>query len=150
MTVPSELTREECIHLLTGEQVGRVAMSTPVGPRIVPVNYAVHEDSVVFRTAPYSELGTYGPGAELAFEVDRLDYEKHQGWSVVVLGRAHVVQDQDEVADIRSTWEPRPWAGGSRNLYMRLPWRQLTGRRVGDDWSPGTMTPYRRVIGASG
>jgi uncharacterized protein len=124
-------------------------MSTPVGPRIVPVNYAVHGDSIVFCTAPYSELGTYGPGTELAFEVDRLDYEKHHGWSVVVLGRGQVVQDQEEVADIRSAWQPRPWAGGSRNLYIRLRWREITGRRVGDDWSQPTMTPYPRVLGAS-
>lgn len=149
MTIPTELSREECIELITDEMVGRVAMSTPVGPRIVPVNYAVHGDSVVFRTAPYGELGTYGPGTELAFEVDRLDYERHQGWSVVILGRGQVVQEADEVADIRSTWESRPWAGGSRNMYIRLRWREVTGRRVGEDWSPVTMTPHRRVLRAS-
>jgi len=146
MTIPAELTTAECVDLLAGEMVGRVAMSTPVGPRIVPVNYALHGQAIVFRTAPYSELGTHGVNAELAFEVDRLDYETHQGWSVVLLGRGQALQDPDEIAEIRRTWDPRPWAGGMRNLYMKIAWRQITGRRVGNDWSQGTMTPYRRVI----
>jgi nitroimidazol reductase NimA-like FMN-containing flavoprotein (pyridoxamine 5'-phosphate oxidase superfamily) len=150
VTTPAELTRDECLHLLSGESVGRVALCTPIGPRIVPLNYAVHDESVVFRTTPYSELGSYGPNTELAFEVDRIDGELRQGWSVVVLGRGQVVEDPDEVADIRSTWGPRPWAGGSRNLFMRVPCREVTGRRVGDDWSTESMTPYGRVLGADG
>ena len=87
-------------------------MATPVGPRIVPVNYSLHGDAIVFRTAPYSELSTYGWDTDLAFEVDHLDYEAHQGWSVVAIGRAHVVDDPDEVQRIRREWEPRPWAAG--------------------------------------
>ena len=55
-----EMTAEECLELLHGGVVGRVAMCTPMGPRIVPVNYAMYDDAIVFRTIPYSELGTYG------------------------------------------------------------------------------------------
>ena len=66
--------------------MGRVAMATPVGPRIVPVNYTLHGDAIVFRTAPYSELSTYGWNTELAFEVDHLDSRPTQGWSVVAVG----------------------------------------------------------------
>jgi nitroimidazol reductase NimA-like FMN-containing flavoprotein (pyridoxamine 5'-phosphate oxidase superfamily) len=143
---PRELTSGECRELLSSGIVGRVAMATPVGPRIVPVNYAVHEDAVIIRTSPYSELGTYGRGTELAFEIDHVDHETHQGWSVVALGRAEAVQGSDEIAAIRGTWDPRPWAGGSRNLYLRLVVRELTGRRIGDDWPHGSMQPYRRVV----
>ena len=63
-----QLSVSECRDLLEGGVVGRVAMATPVGPRIVPVNYSVHGDAIVFRTAPYSELSTYGWNADLAFE----------------------------------------------------------------------------------
>ncbi len=135
-----------CRELLEGGVVGRVAMATPVGPRIVPVNYSVHGEAIVFRTAPYSELSTYGWNTELAFEIDHLDYEAHQGWSVVALGRAHVVDDPDEVQRIRVEWEPRPWAPGTRNLYVKLAWRQLSGVRIGDDWSRRTMMPVRRSL----
>jgi nitroimidazol reductase NimA-like FMN-containing flavoprotein (pyridoxamine 5'-phosphate oxidase superfamily) len=143
---PVELTREECLDLLRGGVVGRVAMTTPDGPRIVPVNYAVHDHDIVFRTAPYSELGRQPSGTELAFEIDHLDHDNHRGWSVLALGRAEVVDDPDEVGDIRRTWDPRPWASGSRNLYVRLRWRELTGRRLGDDWSYASMLPHRRTV----
>ena len=146
MNASVQLGESECRELLAGGVVGRVAMATPVGPRIVPVNYSLHGDAIVFRTAPYSELSTYGWNCDLAFEVDQLDYEAHQGWSVVAIGRAHVVDDPDEVQRIRREWEPRPWAPGSRNLYVMLPWRQLTGVRLGDDWTPRSMMPVRRTV----
>jgi len=141
-----ELTVDECLELLNSNVVGRVAISTPVGPRIVPVNYAMHDDAIVFRTAPYSELGTYGWNADVAFEIDHIDYEKHQGWSVVAIGRAELVEDPDEVADIRRTWDPRPWAAGQRNLYMKVVWRDLNGRKIGGDWSPSSMAPVHRAL----
>jgi len=142
-----ELSPAECLDLLSNRDVGRVAMATPVGPRIVPVNYTVQDGAVVFRTAPYSELSTYGWNTELAFEVDSLDHETHRGWSVVALGRARLVEDVEEVAAIRAGgWEPRPWADGSRNLYVKLVWRALTGRRVGDDSS---QRPARRPTAGS-
>ena len=146
MNTSTALSPAECRELLEGGVVGRLAMATPVGPRIVPVNYAVHGDAIVFRTAPYSELSTYGWDTDLAFEVDHIDYETHLGWSVVALGRARVVDDPDEVQRIRATWDPRPWAPGSRNLYVKLAWRELSGVRLGADWTRATMQPQRRTV----
>jgi uncharacterized protein len=146
MDAPLELTVDECLELLSTNVVGRVALSTPVGPRIVPVNYAMHGDAIVFRTAPYSELGTYGWNTDVAFEIDHIDYARHQGWSVVAIGRAELVEDPEEVAEIRHTWDPRPWAGGQRNLYMKVVWRDLSGRRVGADWKSSTMAPVHRAL----
>jgi len=145
--IPMEMTVEECLDLLRTNIVGRVALSTPVGPRIVPVNYAIYgDDVIVFRTAPYSELGTYGWSTELAFEIDHLDYDLHQGWSVVAFGRGELVEDPDEVADIRRTWDPRPWAEGQRNLYMKLAWHHVSGRRIGTDQMARVKAPVRRAL----
>jgi uncharacterized protein len=145
--MPIEMSAEECLDLLRTNIIGRVAFSTPVGPRIVPVNYSMHgDDTIVFRTAPYSELGTYGWSSELAFEVDHLDYDQHQGWSVVAYGRGELVEDPDEVDDIRHSWDPRPWAEGQRNLYMKIVWHNLTGRRIGAGWSARSMAPVRRAL----
>jgi len=132
---PVELTAAECLDLLHRGVVGRVAVSTPIGPRIVPVNYAVHEGAIVFRTRPYSELGTYGRGTDLAFETDHLDYETREGWSVVAIGRSESVDDPDELDEIRSRWDPTPWVGGRRGLYLKIRWRDLTGRRLGREVS---------------
>ena len=146
MNDPVELTIEECLDLLNAGVVGRVGMSTPGGPRIIPVNYAMYEDAIVFRTTPYSELGSYGWNTDLAFEIDQIDYERHQGWSVLAVGRSEIVDDRAELDDIRSSWDPQPWAGGKRHLYLRLRWRSLSGRRVGEDWTRETMTPVRRAL----
>jgi len=130
---PVELSVEECLALLRSNDVGRVAFTTPSGPRIVPVNYAMHDETIVFRTTPYSELGSHGPKSKVAFEADQLNYAKHEGWSVVAVGTAEVVEDPDEVHRIKVGWDPEPWAAGARHLYLRLRWRDITGRRLGHE-----------------
>lgn len=127
-----ELTLDECMTLLGHGVVGRVAMVTPMGLRILPVNYAMYDDEIVFRTAPGSELGLYGVNSELAFEIDHLDQERREGWSVMAVGTAEAVVDPTELAEIKHGWDPQPWASGLRHLYLKLVWRDITGRRVGN------------------
>jgi nitroimidazol reductase NimA-like FMN-containing flavoprotein (pyridoxamine 5'-phosphate oxidase superfamily) len=124
-----ELSGAECRALLAAGLVARVAMCTPVGPHIVPVNYALVDDSLILRTTPYSLLGSEGRDATLALEVDQFDYERQRGWSVVARGRAEPVTTADDLAYIRRSWEPHAWASGPRNLFLRLRWTVLTGRR---------------------
>jgi nitroimidazol reductase NimA-like FMN-containing flavoprotein (pyridoxamine 5'-phosphate oxidase superfamily) len=126
-----ELSYAECRGLLVRQQAGRVAVSTPDGPHIIPLNYSVVDESIVFRTTPFSVLATYGRNAKLAFEVDHFRDEQQLGWSVVVRGRADVVTDPEELAHIRQICPPFPWVEGSRNLHFRLPFQELTGRTVG-------------------
>ena len=141
-----ELTIEECLEHLRSGVIGRVAMSTPMGPRIVPLNYAMHNDAIVFRTTSYSELGTYGPNTDLAFETDQFDYGTNLGWSVVAIGRAEVIDDPDEIRDIRAMWDPTPWVGGHRLFYLKLRWRDITGRRIGGESNRDSMMSVRHAI----
>lgn len=140
-----ELSHAECESLLRAGVAGRVALATPTGPHIVPVNYSVVDDAIIVRTSPYSMLGTHGRDTTLAFEVDQFDYEDQRGWSVVARGRAEVVHDPDEIAHIRRVWAPQPWANGIRSLHVRLRWNELTGRRLGRGWDPLEVAPVRRV-----
>lgn len=126
----TELSYRECVELLASEETGRVALCTPGGPVIVPVNYTVVADSIVFRTTPYSELGTHGWTSRLAFEVDRLDAEHRIGSSVVARGRGVMVEDREQLELIRAFHDPHPWAPGARYLYIRLYWEELSGRHV--------------------
>lgn len=141
-----EMDYAKCRELLAANVVGRVAVCLPNGPQIVPVNYAVSEESIVFRTAPYTVLGQHAWNSRLAFEIDHLDYERQAGWSVVATGRGEMVEDDRELEAIRSFWDPRPWAGGARLLYIRLRWEQLTGRRLGTGWTARNETPVRRTL----
>jgi nitroimidazol reductase NimA-like FMN-containing flavoprotein (pyridoxamine 5'-phosphate oxidase superfamily) len=130
MQEATELSYADCRSLLAGGELGRVAVSTPQGPRIIPLNYTLADDSIVFRTTPYSLLGTYARNTTLAFEVDDVDPATHRGWSVVAVGRAKMVVDVDELSVIKAIWDPQPWVGGQRWMYFQLPWRELTGRRL--------------------
>jgi uncharacterized protein len=147
MREPRVLSEGECRRLLNAGGVGRVAVNTPDGPHIVPVNYAVHDDAVVFRTTPCSILGTHGWRDRLAFEVDHLDHQRWRGWSVVAAGPGEIVEDADELAAIQTVWDPRPWAGGHRPLYIRLRWDRLTGRQIGEGWHPADEPPVRHQAG---
>ncbi|WP_051551942.1 pyridoxamine 5'-phosphate oxidase family protein [Nocardioides sp. URHA0020] len=141
-----DLSPVQCEQLLRAGIAGRVALSTPDGPHIVPVNFSVVGDAIIVRTSPYSVLGTHGRDAVLAFEVDQFDHDRWRGWSVVARGRADVVTDPLDLERIRTTWEPRPWAAGGRNLYLRVRWTELTGRQVGADWDPLETLPVRRAV----
>jgi nitroimidazol reductase NimA-like FMN-containing flavoprotein (pyridoxamine 5'-phosphate oxidase superfamily) len=132
MRIPAELPYDTCLSLLRQGSVGRAAVCTPDGPRIVPVNYAVvDDDTVVFRTAPWSVLGTHAWNERLAFEVDEVDPEHQTGWSVVASGRGSLIEDPEEMSRIRAFHDPVPWAGGQRWMLVALRWQDLTGRRIG-------------------
>ena len=136
MTESHELTRGQCETLLRSRTVGRVALSTPTGPHVVPVNYTVVEDAIIVRTTPYSILGTYGRNTTLAFEIDAFDDDRQRGWSVLARGRGDVVEDLDDLAHVREAVLTQPWASGSRSMYIRVRWTELSGRQLGANWDP--------------
>lgn len=49
--VAQELDAAECLRLVAGQQIGRVAYNGRFGPMVLPVNYRLFEDSIVFRAA---------------------------------------------------------------------------------------------------
>lgn len=140
-----ELTRDECEVLLRTGLVGRVAFTTPTGPHIVPVNYAVIDDAIVIRTSPYSLLGTHGRDSVLAFEVDLVDYSQQHGWSVTSRGRATAVSDPDARKRIRDAWQPRPWAVGARTTLLSIAIGELSGRQLGEGWNALAAMEFRRT-----
>ena len=146
MEEPVVLAYAKCRELLGGGIFGRVALCTPEGPRILPVNYSVVRESILFRTSATGVVANHDWGSPMAFEVDHVDYADHRGWSVVATGHGERVEDPDELAQIKRTWDPRPWAGGSKPLYVRLVWDELTGRRLGHGWTNDNEMPVRQTL----
>jgi nitroimidazol reductase NimA-like FMN-containing flavoprotein (pyridoxamine 5'-phosphate oxidase superfamily) len=144
MSDVEELSYAKCRELLGGGVFGRVAFCTTDGPRIFPVNYSVVGESIVFRTSPYGAVATHGWHSPIAFQVDHVDYADHKGWSVLAVGPPQRVEEAEELDLIKRTSDPRPWAGGSRPLYVRLEWTELTGRRLGGGWTHENELPVRR------
>src|SRR3954451_23432589 len=142
-----ELSAAECERLLRSGVIGRVALATPEGPLIVPVNYVVFEDTIVVRTSAYSLLGTHARDTMVAFEVDDFDPDRRLGWSVVARGRAWAETDATEIARMRAECSPQAWASGKRNLYVPIRWTRSEGRpsdqprtRAVESSSPHAMT----------
>ncbi len=146
MNEPEELTYADCRGLLAGGVFGRVAVCTPAGAQIFPVNYSVVGEAVVFRTSAYGVVATSDWDVPMAFEVDHVDYSDQRGWSVVAVGRGERVEDAEVLVQIKRTWDPRPWAAGQRPLYVRLAWTELTGRRLGHAWTREEELPVRRQL----
>ena len=109
--------------------MGRLAVPTGAAPVVVPVNYSVVDDAVVFRTRADS-ASAQGLGREAAFEADRGDDASSQGWSVLVRGRAEAVTGPDAVRRLAERACSEPWAGGERDLWMRIELTTVTGRRI--------------------
>ena len=146
MNQPLELSYGKCRELLAANVFGRVGVCTPQAPVILPVNYSVVGEAIIFRTTPYGVVANHAWGWPIAFEVDYVDYSDHKGWSVLATGRGERIEDTDEIDRIKRTWEPQPWAGGDRPLYVRLAWEELTGRRLGQGWTHANETPVRRHL----
>ncbi len=146
MAEVEELTESKCRQLLGGGVFGRIGLCTPDGPVILPVNYSVVSESVVFRTSADGVVAHHDWSSRMAFEVDHVDYADQKGWSVLAVGEARPIEDADELAQVLKTWEPRPWAGGPRPLHVRLVWDRLTGRRIGTGWDYANEMPVRRRV----
>jgi nitroimidazol reductase NimA-like FMN-containing flavoprotein (pyridoxamine 5'-phosphate oxidase superfamily)/DNA-binding transcriptional regulator YiaG len=123
------LTAAECYDLLSPGGVGRVAFTTADGPVVLPVNYAMTGQTVIFRTAPDTLLASHLDGPA-GFEADRLDEALSRGWSVLVTGRAVRVTSEADVRRLEQHTDIRPWAGGARDVYVRIIPRKITGRRI--------------------
>ena len=121
------LDETECRRLLATEEVGRVAFIDGGRPGVLPVTYGLFRGRPVFRTTGESVLGRV-TGQRVAFEVDRTDRDRREGWSVVVTGCAHAVVGQS--VNLDGTAVVEPWPGGARDLYIALDPESITGRRI--------------------
>lgn len=123
----AELTAYECWGLLDTEEIARVAWHGRDGVAIVPVNYAVADGSLWFRTSPHSTLGRECVGQTLAIEIDHIDRATQSAWSVVISGVGELA-DLAEVPDVLP--DLRVWPSGNRPLFIRVEPADVTGRKL--------------------
>jgi len=131
------LTRER----LRRARVGRVGFVDGDQPMILPVNIAVDDQGIAFRTAVDSPLAALD-GRRVAIEVDGYDPATRSGWSVLVLG---VARDVTEAADPGAVAARRmpvdSWAPGPRDRVVIVLPLSISGRSVppsaDSDWFAG-------------
>lgn len=118
-----ELERADCLALLGERRVGRFAVVDRHDlPFVVPVNYVLSGDTVLFRTHPGTKLDALRR-RPVAFQVDSIDEARRTGWSVLVQGVAHEASPHDLVAA-----DPEPWTEAGPHWIQVVP-RFISGRR---------------------
>jgi len=124
------LSDAECRSFLGRSTVGRVGVTIDALPVILPVNFALVEGAVVFRTTPGTKLSAALQGAVVAFEADDYDPNGDRGWSVVVQGTAAEVTDADRIARLRALPLRIISARGEGDHFVEIPITNVTGRRI--------------------
>ena len=124
------MSRDECLRLLGSHGFGRLAVADERGAYIFPVNYVLDGEDIAIR----SDAGTkvrLAPLRRVAFEVDHVDSESGEGWSVVAEGLAHLVTEAIDVASEQTKLLPlTPWASGPKTEWLKIVGPDLSGRRL--------------------
>jgi uncharacterized protein len=140
------LDAAECRARLASRPVGRIVFLDGDQPVALPVNHALHDDGVVFKTVAGGTLDEVSrAGRPVGFEVDEFDDASRAGWSVLVKGTPQPVGDAAEVAELerlelyswlpdlsRRRWAPETpaWEPVRAYTWVRVPIREITGRRT--------------------
>ncbi len=125
-TPVSNLTEAESWALLNSTEFGRLALSVANQPEIFPINYAVQNGTLVFRTAQGTKLAALTINESVALEID--GYDGNGGWSVVVKGQAHAAEWGDDFDDAQVSGL-RPWVATIKPVFVRVIPAEVTGRQ---------------------
>jgi nitroimidazol reductase NimA-like FMN-containing flavoprotein (pyridoxamine 5'-phosphate oxidase superfamily) len=119
-----------CWNLLATTTFGRVGLLVDGKPEVLPVNYAIDGESILFRTAEGTVL-TQADLAVVAFEADYVDPNNHSGWSVMVQGFARDIGDAvDPTSQRIKRLSLVTWAPGNRARWIHIVPEKVTGRRM--------------------
>jgi nitroimidazol reductase NimA-like FMN-containing flavoprotein (pyridoxamine 5'-phosphate oxidase superfamily) len=120
----------DCFGLLGSTPVGRIGFLAGGEVVILPVNFLVDGQDVVFRTAQGSKLSSIEVGHYVGFEADTYDPVTHAGWSVAISGLAEIVEDDDEAARLDACGMVS-WIGqGADLVWVRIRPSSVSGRRI--------------------
>jgi nitroimidazol reductase NimA-like FMN-containing flavoprotein (pyridoxamine 5'-phosphate oxidase superfamily) len=122
------LTEDQCLGHLVAGGIGRIVFCSEAVPVALPVNFRFVDGHVVFRTQASTAESVSASGT-VSFEVDRIDEAMSEGWSVLVTGTAHQVVGAEEISRLKAA-DIEPWAGGEREIFVRLDAREVSGRAI--------------------
>lgn len=125
-----ELSRQECLSLLTTEPYGRLVLVRGGLPVVHPVNFVLDGAGLVIRTREGSSLCAAAGAAAVALQADCIDRERRSGWTVTVVGRARIADDPVEVGRLAEL-PLQPWVRGERNVFVVIELGIVSGQRIG-------------------
>lgn len=119
------LSEQESREKLASQELGRIVTHVGDVVDLFPVNYALDEGGILFRTAPGSKLFELTVNSDVLFEVD--DHTETEAWSVILRGRADALESDADVhrADAAGL---RPWIPTLKRVYVRITPSSISGR----------------------
>jgi nitroimidazol reductase NimA-like FMN-containing flavoprotein (pyridoxamine 5'-phosphate oxidase superfamily) len=120
----------DCFGLLESVPVGRIGFVAGGEVVILPVNFLVDGQDVVFRTAVGSKLSAVEVGHYVGFEADSYDAAAETGWSVVVNGLAELVDSDEEEARLDALGLSSWVANDLERVWVRIRPLSISGRRI--------------------
>ncbi len=123
------LDQEECRSLLGSRPVGRLGLSENALPVVLPVNFVVDEDRILFISDDGVKLRAAREGAVACLEVDSYDTMRHSGWSVLVTGRLAEIPPGPR-RDRAEQMALQAWALPAARHYVELGIDLMSGRRI--------------------
>ena len=118
------MTRAECFEHLGTQVVGRLAVSRWTGPHVVPVNFVLDGESIVFRSGPGMKLRSLA-ARPVSFQVDAIDPRSRTGWSVLARGPAREASRR-EAAHLNLP----TWVTTEKDHWVRMRVAAISGRRI--------------------
>lgn len=89
------LSREEALDLLAGAPVAHLGLISDGAPYVTPMSFVVDERRVLFRTTAGKKLDAMREDPRVCIEVSQFDPGSGEWASVIVLGRAFEVDDDE-------------------------------------------------------
>lgn len=128
----------EAWRLLADVSLGRLVTHFGGQLEIFPVNFAVADRTVLFRTAEGTKLFTTMMSDQVLFEAD--DHTDEGGWSVIVRGVAEILNTAEEIHAADRTGLI-PWVATEKLRYVRIRPSQVSGRlfRFGPEPQHGSL-----------
>ncbi|MEQ7123692.1 pyridoxamine 5'-phosphate oxidase family protein [Actinopolymorpha sp. B11F2] len=125
------LSRNECLRLLSHARLGRLVVIADALPAVHPVLFRVDDtddDAVVVRLSAESPWIPAIHNQVVAFHVDDIDIDTQTGWSVSGVGQATLITDVADLARVSSLY-PTTAAPPGASL-IRIPLCLIHGQRI--------------------
>lgn len=123
----TELDEGQCAELLATASLGRLALNVHDVLDIFPVNFAMDEGRILFRTSEGTKLAELTIHPDVVFEVDEVGDE--EAWSVVVRGSARTIEREDDAIRAERVAAASTLPSIKTRIVEIVP-RSMSGRRI--------------------
>lgn len=120
------LSEQQSWDLLSSVALGRLVTSVAGRAEIFPVNFVTQHRTILFRSAEGTKLAEVLMNDQVVFEADGHDVA--EGWSVIVRGRAEILDTRAEVEEAQQA-QLLPWTATVKLRYVRVVPVEISGRR---------------------